>query len=89
MTQSGHECVCVCVYLRLISQPRQPACQQGAESHPTLVQLLCCLGNVLCASPLWNPRQRGGREGGEWVNALTHIYTGAVSRFPCGCLVSL
>lgn len=49
---STSQCVKRCVYLCLVSQPRQPVRQQGTESDPALVQLLRRLGDVIGTTPL-------------------------------------
>lgn len=65
-------CACVCVvYLCLEGQPCQPVWQQGTESKPALVELLCCLSNVISTTPLWRSRQNN-EEGVTQSN--THWY---------------
>lgn len=81
----------VCVYLGLVSQPCQLLCQQGTKSHPALVQLLRCLGNVISPTPLWG--KGWGEEGWadrEREGAVTHTYRVIhASQFTWARLVSL
>lgn len=63
----------MCWYLCLVSQPRQPVWQQGTKSHPTLVQLLRRLGNVISTTPLWRGQTEIER-GLSHTDTQTHIH---------------